>query len=166
MAMTISEEGRRKLGELEGLRLKVYKDVAGFPTIGVGHLLTKDELSSGKILIAGEPVKYGEGITEEEALALLGQDVQATEKAVGEAVSVPLTQNQFDVLVCFAYNIGPNAFRNSTLLKLLNQGQYAAVPTQLRRWIYSGGKKRKGLINRREKEVEMWEGKTWAPGGA
>jgi hypothetical protein len=53
---------------------------------------------------------------------------------------------------------GAAAFRNSTLLKLLNQGKYAEVPAQLRRWIYAGGKKCKGLANRREKEVEMWEG--------
>jgi hypothetical protein len=53
---------------------------------------------------------------------------------------------------------GAAAFRNSTLLKLLNKRIYPAVPAQLRRWIYAGGRKRTGIVNRREKEIEMWEG--------
>ncbi len=156
MPMTMSDEGRRKLGELEGMRLTVYKDVAGFPTIGVGHLLTKDERSSGKIWINGEAVRYADGLTEQQALDLLAQELMIFEEAVSKAVSVPLTQNQFDALVSFSYNVGATAFRNSTLLKLLNKRIYPAVPAQLRRWVYAGGKKCKGLINRREKEVEMW----------
>ncbi len=157
MAMTMSEGGKRKLAEWEGIRLTAYKDVAGYPTIGAGHLLTKDERSSGKIFIGGEAVPYAGGLTEQQALGLLAQELMIFEQAVSKGVTVPLTQNQHDALVCFAYNIGPNAFRHSTLLKLLNNRNYAAVPKQLRRWIYSGGKKLKGLINRREKEVEMWE---------
>jgi lysozyme len=160
MAMTMSEEGKRKLAEWEGMRLTVYKDVAGFPTIGVGHLLTKDERSSGKIFINGEAVRYAGGLTEQQALDLLAQELTVFEEAVSKAVTVPLTQNQFDALVSFSYNVGLNAFKNSTLLKLLNQGKYAEVPAQLRRWIYAGGKKCKGLVNRREKEVEMWEGES------
>ena len=55
MAMTMSEEGRRRLGELEGMRLTVYKDVAGFPTVGVGHLLTKDEKTGRPPSPKGKP---------------------------------------------------------------------------------------------------------------
>lgn len=158
MPKTMSEEGRKKLAEWEGVRLTLYMDVAGYSTIGVGHLLTKDELSSGKIWIAGQPVRYAGGLTQQHALDLLAQELKSFEDAINQAVTVPLAQNQFDALVSFSYNVGAGAFKNSTLLKLLNQRQYDQVPNQLRRWIFAGGKKRVGLINRRNKEIEMWNG--------
>jgi lysozyme len=75
---------------------------------------------------------------------------------VNESVTVPLNQNQFDALVSFSFNVGDNAFRGSTLLKLLNQGQYDQVPAQLRRWVRDNGHVVQGLINRREKEIVLW----------
>ena len=71
--MEMSENGRRLLAQWEGSESRVYRDLAGLPTIGVGHLLTQDELYSGKIYINGEPVRYGEGLTEDQIIALLGQ---------------------------------------------------------------------------------------------
>ena len=71
-------------------------------------------------------------------------------------VKVPLNQNQFDALVSFVFNVGNNAFRDSTLVKVLNAGHFDQVPTQLRRWIRDNGKIVKGLINRREKEIALW----------
>ena len=61
--MQMSERGKELLSQWEGIETKVYRDVAGLPTIGVGHLLTKDELTSGKIVINGQQVKYGDGLT-------------------------------------------------------------------------------------------------------
>src|ERR1044071_1329667 len=128
----MSENGKRKLAEWEGVELNVYRDVAGLPTIGVGHLLTKDELSSGKIVLNGAPLKYGSGLTEQQVMELLSQDLAGFEKTVCECVTVELNQNQFEALVAFSFNVGADAFKNSTLLKVLNQKQYADVPDQLR----------------------------------
>lgn len=156
MAMKMSENGTKLLMEWEGFEKEVYLDAAGLPTIGVGHLLTQDERSSGKILINGEPIRYNDGLTERQVEDLLSQDLKRFEDGVNDACTVDLNQNQFDALVSFSFNVGVNAFKNSTLLKLLNQGKYDQVPDQLRRWVYSGGRKIRGLINRREKEIELW----------
>lgn len=154
--MNISESGKKLLAQWEGFKRTVYKDVAGLPTIGVGHLLTRNELSSGKIIIANETVRYNDGLTEQQVYDLLDQDLDPAEGVVNESVRVSLSQNQFDALVSFAFNVGTSAFRNSTLLKRLNAGEYAEVPAQLRRWVHAGGKTVKGLVIRRNHEIELW----------
>ncbi len=154
--MQMSENGKKLLAQWEGVRLEVYKDSAGLDTIGVGHLLTKSERESGHIVINGQPAPYANGLTNEQVMDLLAQDLERFEKAVTDNVTVPLNQNQFDALVSFAFNVGVNAFRNSTLLRLLNQGKYDEVPAQLRRWNKAGGRVVQGLVNRREKEIALW----------
>ena len=156
--MQMSPHALELLEQWEGFKLTVYKDSAGLPTIGVGHLLTKDELSSGKIVIKGAPVKYGDGLTDQQVTDLLSQDVGPAQNAVSGGVKVALSQNQFDALVSFTFNVGNGAFAGSTLLKVLNQGQYAQVPDQLRRWTRAGGKVVQGLVNRRENEIKLWNG--------
>jgi lysozyme len=154
----MSENGLELLKQWEGFELKVYKDSAGLPTIGVGHLITKSEQASGNITIAGVPVKYAAGLTDQQVVDLLGQDVKPAEQAVNNGVKVTLEQNQFDALVSFTFNVGVGAFNGSTLLKVLNQSQYDQVPTQLRRWNKAGGKVVQGLVNRRENEIRLWNG--------
>lgn len=156
--MQMSEHGLGLLEKWEGFELNVYKDSAGLPTIGVGHLLTKSELSSGKIVLNGVPVPYSDGLTNQQVLDLLGQDVKPAELAVNNGVKVALNQNQFDALVSFTFNVGVGAFTSSTLLKVLNQQQYTAVPTQLLRWVRSGGQVVQGLVNRRQNEISLWNG--------
>jgi lysozyme len=156
--MQMSQHGLSLLQQWEGFKLNVYKDSAGLPTIGVGHLLTKSELSSGKITIGGVPVRYANGLTEQQALDLLQQDLAPTTQAVTNGVKVALNQNQFDALTSFTFNVGITAFTNSTLLKLLNQGQYAQVPTQLLRWTRAAGQVVQGLVNRRQNEIKLWNG--------
>lgn len=79
-------------------------------------------------------------------------DLARFERAVSSSVKVPLTQNQFDALVSLTYNIGPGAFKHSTLLKLLNQGDYAGASQQFDVWIKAGGQTVQGLVNRRAVE--------------
>jgi lysozyme len=158
MTMKISENAKKLLAEWEGFETQVYRDVAGLPTIGVGHLLTQDERSSGKITINGQTVRYGNGITKQQVYDLLDQDLDRFEDAVNKRVKVPLEQNQFDALVSFSFNVGIGAFKNSTLLKRLNKRDYAEVPNQLRRWNRSGGQVVRGLVNRREHEIQLWNG--------
>lgn len=137
----------------EGLRLKAYQDQAGVWTIGFGH--------------TGPDVHEGLEITEEQAEELLLEDLQEAQAAVGRYVKVELTDNQYGALVSFVFNVGGGAFRNSTLLKKLNAGDYAAVPGQLARWnkITVGGKKvtNEGLVNRRAAEAGLWAKGEQAP---
>ncbi len=154
--MKMSANGLKKLELWEGSERKAYRDVAGLLTIGVGHLLTQDELHSGKIYIGGVGIDYRRGLTKEQITDLLAQDLKGFEKVVNENVKVPLSQSQFDTLVSFSFNVGPVAFKNSTLLKVLNKKQYDEVPKQLRRWVYAGGNKVRGLQIRRENEIELW----------
>lgn len=156
--MQTSEHGLELLKQWEGFELNVYKDSAGLPTIGVGHLITKSESSSGIIVISGVAVRYAGGLTEQQVLDLLSQDVKPAEQSVNNGVKVPLNQNQFDALVSFTFNVGGGAFAGSTLLKVLNQQQYTDVPSQLLRWTKAGGKVVQGLVNRREKEIKLWNG--------
>ena len=154
--MQVGQAGKQLFKEWEGLRTHVYLDSGGEPTIGIGHLLTRDERASGKIWINGQPVRYANGLSEQQCWDLLEQDLDIAEAAVNDRVIVPLTQNQFDALVSFAFNVGAEAFRKSTLVRALNQGQYDQVPTQLRRWVRDNGVVVPGLVNRREKEIDLW----------
>jgi lysozyme len=154
--MEISEHGKEKIREWEGSRARAYRDAGGKLTIGVGHLLTLSEVSSGKILIQGQAVRYAPGLSDRQILDLLGQDLAGAVQAVNDGVEVELSQNQFDALVSFCFNVGSTAFKNSTLLRLLNQGAYDEVPAQLRRWVRCNGEVLQGLVSRREHEIELW----------
>ncbi len=154
--METSNHGKLKIQEWEGSRARAYRDAGGHLTIGVGHLLTKSELMSGKILIQGQAVRYAAGLNVSQILALLGQDLTGAEQAVNDGLQVELSQNQFDALVSFCFNVGAAAFRNSTLLRLLNRGDYNNVPLQLRRWVRCNGEVVPGLVKRREQEIALW----------
>ena len=155
--MKMSQKATALLAEWEGVRTEVYDDAAGLPTIGVGHLLTSNERDSQKITIHGQAVDFRQGLSEPQVLDLLAQDLERFEAAVNKAVQVALVQNQFDALVSFAFNVGVQAFKASTLLKKLNNGLHDEVPAQLRRWTKAGGQTLQGLVNRREKEITLWE---------
>ena len=141
--MKISEKGLNLIKEFEGLRLKPYKDAVGIPTIGYGNTYYED----GRKVSLSDPA-----ITEERATALLKMVVKRYEDAINRYVQVPITQNQFDALVSFAYNIGNENVRKSTLMKLLNRKQYTEAADQLLRWNKAGGKTLKGLTRRRQAE--------------
>lgn len=155
--MDMSSVGREMLTELEGKKNAKYLDQVGLPTIGVGHLLTKSELSSGKIQLGGIPIRWTEGLTDAEVDAILAHDVEDTVEVVEAQVAVTLSQPQFDALVSFVFNVGDGAFKHSTLLKLLNSGNYTSVPSQMRRWVHShDGAVIPVLVKRRETEVARW----------
>ena len=154
--MKTSEHGKQLLAEWEGVKTQVYQDSAELATIGVGHLLTKQERASGKIVIDGQQVEYAHGLSKAQVMALMTQDLARFEQTVNSAVTVELSQNQFDALVCFCFNIGAGAFKDSTLLKELNKGNYDAVPGQLGKWVKADGKSVAGLVNLRNKEINLW----------
>lgn len=155
--MKISLRGKELIREVEDLRTEVYLDSGGAPTIGIGHLLTKSERLSGKICIGTTIGHYKEGLSVDQVWMLFDQDIAPVEQTITNSVRVPLSQNQFDALCCFVFNIGPSAFKESTLLRLINQSFYDQVPVQMRRWVHDNGIVVLGLKNRREKEVALWE---------
>ncbi|MDP8173680.1 lysozyme [Pasteurella skyensis] len=137
---------------VEGCSLNAYRDVKGVPTIGYGHTFK---------------VKMGDKITQQQADELLAQDLDHFENGVNDLLdelNVTVTQNQFDALVSFAFNVGLGALKRSTLCKklyLMNQRDQAsiyAVADQFLRWVYAGKKKIKGLQNRRNKERLLFLG--------
>lgn len=154
--MKTSAAGRLAITEREGLRLKAYPDPAtgGEPwTIGVGHTSA-----------AGAPKVYkGLTISANEADAILTRDLAIFEKAVEDAVTVPLNQNEFDALVSLAFNIGAGAFRKSTLVKELNAGNRYGAANQFLRWNRAAGKVMKGLTKRREAERAQFLSKAATP---
>jgi lysozyme len=156
--MQLSEDGVQLLRELEGVEPEPYRDSAGLLTVGAGHCLTKDELSSGKIQCGDQIIRWKDGpLSDAEIDALLAEDVGWAEATVTACVHVPLSQSQFDSLVLLCYNIGPNAFRNSTLCRVLNDGNYASIPAQMRRWCHAGGQVVPGLVTRRAREAALWQ---------
>lgn len=138
---TINEEGRSLIKRWESLKLRSYQDTGGVWTIGYGH--TRN-------------VRAGQTITVDQAETFLSSDLQEAERTVENLVTVSLTDNQFAALVSFVYNIGGTQFKNSTLLKRLNKGDYAAVPYELSKWVFDNGKRIQGLANRRAVEAGLW----------
>lgn len=143
--MKISEKGLNLIRSFEGLELKAYKDSVGILTVGYGS--------------TGSHVKPGTTITKEQAEELLKQDVSRFEKGVNDLVKVPLTQNQFDSLVSFSFNLGLANLKSSTLLKRLNALDYSGAAKEFLRWNKAGGKTLNGLARRRQAEKDMFEGK-------
>lgn len=127
----------------EGLRLTAYRDSVGVLTIGYG--------STGGI-------KPGQTITPEQAEAMLVDDLDEAADAVRKLVTVPLTQGQFDALCSFVFNLGAGRLRDSTLLRLLNQGKYGEAAAQFRFWVMAGGEPLPGLVKRRAAERALFEG--------
>lgn len=119
------------------------------PTIGYGSTRHTD---GRRVKITDHP------ITQAKAEAMLRCDVVRTETAVDNFVTAPLKQNQFDALVSLAYNIGLEAFKDSTLLKKLNARDYAGAADEFLRWNKAKGKVVAGLANRRERERAMFMG--------
>lgn len=126
----------------EGLRLEAYLPTPNDVwTIGYGHTHT---------------TKQGMKITQAQADKLLYMDLAWAEEAVNTLVKVPLTQNQFDALVSFVFNVGAGAFSKSTLLRFLNMGDYTNAAAQFLRWNRQKGKVLNGLTRRRQEERELF----------
>jgi len=140
----VTQEGLDIIKHHEGFSSKVYICPAGYPTIGYGHLILSHE-------------DFGEGITKLQAEDLLRHDVRIAEHAVLRLITVPLTDNQFNALVSFTFNLGGGALQRSTLRRVINRGNHAGVPQQLMRWVWANGRKLNGLIRRRKDEAALYQ---------
>ena len=139
--MEISDKGIKLIKEFEGLELTSYLCPAKVWTIGYGHI---------------KGVQEGMEWTEEHAEAALKEEVVGYCRYVEEYVKVPLNQNQFDALVSWTYNLGPTSLKKSTMLKVLNKGNYDEVPEQIKRWNKARGQVLNGLVRRRDAEAELF----------
>lgn len=142
---TTSQLGIDLIKSFEGFRAETYSCPAGIPTIGYGT--TK---------IDGIEIPFGLVVTEEDAELLLKEDLVKFEHVINSLVKVELTQNQFDSLVCFVYNIGEGNFKKSTLLKLLNSGEFEKASNEFPRWNKANGKVLDGLTRRRSAERDLF----------
>ncbi|TBL37675.1 lysozyme [Hafnia alvei] len=132
-------------GGLEGREYVPYKDVVGIITVCDGH--TEKDIILNK--------RYSDA----ECDALTKADLERIAKQVNPSIKVKTTETQLAAIYSFSYNVGANAFINSTMLKKLNAGDYSGACDELKRWVYAGGKKWKGLMNRRDVEYEVC---TWS----
>ena len=139
--MNIGQKGINLIKHFEGCELNAYKCPAGVWTIGYGHI---------------KGVSEGMSITQEQAEQMLLDELKEYENYINELVTVNLSQNQFDALVSWVYNLGPANLQSSTFLKVLNSGDYSGVPAQIERWNKAGGKVLEGLIRRREAESALF----------
>lgn len=142
--MKTSDKGIEFIIKEEGEVLHAYRCQAGVWTIGVGHTggVTPDMK-----------------ITKEQSRQLLKADLCRFEKAVNETIKHPLLQHQFDALASFAFNVGTQAFKNSTLAKKINaNAPYNEIREQFLRWNKAGGKVLAGLTSRRKREAKLYYG--------
>lgn len=145
--MHIGTAGIKLIEAKEGFKEKMYYDAVGLPTIGYGTLIdTKEE----------EYLKT-KTITRLEAEELLKKDVTKFEQTVNNCVKVPLTQNQFDAILCLVYNIGPTNFRSSSVLASINSKDTAEnIKKNWAKWNKGDGKVLKGLVTRRQEELALF----------
>jgi lysozyme len=143
--MTTSSKCLDLIKRFEGCKLEAYRDQGGVLTIGYGH--------------TGTDVHGGQLISQVEADALFAVDVARFAQGVQRLITVPVQQYQFDALVSFAFNLGLVALSGSTLLKLLNYGDYNAAADEFVKWDHVGGIEVAGLLRRRESEQAMFQGR-------
>ena len=144
--MKISEDGLELIKKFEGCETTAYQDSVGVWTIGFGH--TKG-------------VEEGQTCSIEDAESMLADEMDEYEGYINNMVKVELQQHEFDALVAWVYNLGPTNLGESTMLKVLNGGQFDRVPDEMNRWTRAGGEILKGLVRRRQAESLMFQNLDW-----
>jgi lysozyme len=140
--LQVSEVGLTLIKEFESCRLSSYLDQRGVLTIGYGH--------------TGADVQVGLTCTAEEATQWLAHDVQTAVVGVIKSLDVVPTQNQFDALVCFTYNVGVGSEAHSTLIKQLNAGHVLLAGDEFLKWDHVNGVANLGLLRRRQAEQALF----------
>lgn len=139
---TLSTTGEAMIEGFEALRLVGYPDVKGVPTAGWGH--------------TGHDVMIGTTYTREQCEDWFVADTQKAIDGVNTGLDAPCTQNQFDALVSFTYNVGVNAEAHSTMLKLMNAGNVAGAAAEFPKWDHVDGVPNAGLLRRRKAEQALF----------
>jgi lysozyme len=144
----ISENGINLIKKFEGLSLKPYLCPAKIPTIGYGNTFYKN---GKKVTLNDKP------ITEQKAVEMLKQSLEKFEQYVDSYCIDTVTQNQFDALVSFCYNLGPTNLKSSTLLKKVNNNPNdPTIKDEFMKWTKASGRKLAGLVKRRDAESTLY----------
>lgn len=139
--MDLSDEGAALLIEREGLRARAYQDIGGVWTIGIGHTAA-----------AGPPIpKAGMVLTVDVIYKLFLKDIEEYVAAANKAITVPVTQCQFDACVSFCYNIGIAGFTGSSVVRCINQRDFSGAAQAFLNW-----NKPAAIIGRRNGEREQF----------
>lgn len=126
----------------EGAALVAYADPVGIPTICYG---------------ATRGVRLGQKATPAECEAMLHRDLTYAGNGIAKGVQHALTQDQYDALVSFVYNVGETAFYKSTLLRKINSGDCLGAVQEFPRWVNAKGRKLNGLVTRRAAEAALFK---------
>lgn len=145
----ISDNGYQLIREFEGFRSQAYLDTGGVWTIGYGTIKYPN----------GVRVKKGDICTQGQAELWLQNDCAWVDACLNKYVKTTISQNQFDALASFVYNVGEPSFIKSTMLTLINKGELQNSAIQFDRWVFDNGKKIDGLANRRAKEKALFQKK-------
>jgi len=144
----IASKGLELIKSFEGLRLKPYLCSAGVPTIGYGNTFYENK---AKVTLKDS------AITEQRAVELLAWSLSGFEQYVDSYCVDTITQNQFDALVSFCYNLGPANLKSSTLLKKVNANPNdPTIRAEFLKWNKAGGRALAGLTRRRTAEADLY----------
>lgn len=143
--MNISDAGLKFIASWEGLVNRLYDDAAGHCTIGVGHLVHLGNCDGRP-----EEQPFLNGLTDDECYALMRKDAQRFVDKVNREIAIPLTQNQFDALVDFAYNLGDLL----TVAPVVNA--HGDICGEIKKYTHAGGRVLQGLVRRRQAECDLW----------
>ena len=139
----ISPGGLRLIKGFESFSPIPYVCSGGYLTVLWGHVIKKGEI-------------FDHPYTEDEGEPILLYDISVAERAISRLIHVSLNQNQTDSLGSWVYNLGSGALQASTLRQVINREEFDEAPDQIRRWIFAGGRKLRGLITRREIEARLF----------
>ena len=146
--MKTSQQGLDLIKRYEGYKAKPYKCPAGLWTVGYGHLI-----GDGHTL----PNNCNRIFTLEEINALLAKDVIRFERGIERYISIPITQNMFDALISFSFNLGLGTLQRSSLRQKINRGDFEGAKKVLLKYNKANGKVLKGLDLRRKAEAMLFE---------
>lgn len=147
VSATVPEAAVDLVVPFEGFSAVPYRDCVGVWTIGYGSTRTA----------SGDPVRCDTpSISDATARLWVRHDLQEAAMAVARDVKVPLTDNQSAALDDFVYNLGAGSLGCSTLLRLLNAGDYAGAAAEFDKWDHAGGKELAGLLRRRQAETDLF----------
>lgn len=147
--MSVSAAGVDSIMQWEDCRIAVYRDIAGYPTAGCGHLVTDGTH------------RVGQQLSKDQIRDLLVEDLAPTVTCVNRGIgNAKTSQGQFDAFVSLTFNIGCPRFLGSTALKCHKRGDAVCATRGIGMWKYAGGKVSQGLINRRAAEAKLYESKS------
>lgn len=140
--MSVLDTAAPLVKKYEGCKLEAYKCPAGVWTIGVGH--------------TGSDVHEGLKWTQAQADEALNKDLLRALNDARKGIDVGLNDKQMAAIVSFVFNLGIGNFRNSTLLKKINKGDFLGASKEFGKWTYAAGKQLPGLVARREAEAKLF----------